>query len=116
VTVAGAYVVEATEPIPDGCTEAIVTVMGRVLATNSGAGTDQLYTSAAIDDSYPSQFPTGVGAGAANTSAALYTKRLTGLTPGGVITVGIFASTGNANWAANGANAAQLSAIYLFLR
>jgi hypothetical protein len=116
ITFAGSFVASLTQTIPSGCTGCIVTATGSVLGQNSTASSDQLYTSIGINGGFPAQFPTGVGAGTGNTSTRGRTSYLTGLTPGGTLTVAVYASTGVASWAASPNNAAEISATFLFLR
>lgn len=116
LTVAGSNILTRTATTPAGCNTVTVSAFGRVVATNSTASVDYLYTTLDVAGSGGNQFPTYVPAGAGSTSSCGFCTTVTGLSPGDAVTTSLFASTGAASWASSGSNAADLSVVYLWTR
>jgi cytoskeletal protein CcmA (bactofilin family) len=117
VTTTATAVASITATVPAGFSQAMVFAAGRVYAINGTATADALYTRVKIaaDTQYGS--PTGVGAnGGYATSVAANAALVTGLTGGGTFTIAILTQSTNGTWAANAANAADISATILWLR
>jgi len=102
--------------IPDGFTTLQVMAAGRLNAGNSTANTDALYTKITIGAATQSGFPMPVLPGGFVTSVTALATTLTGLTSGGTVNIVLWGLAGNAAWAVNAANAADLSVSLLWLR
>jgi hypothetical protein len=116
LTVAGSWLLTRTATVPSGFDTVTVSAFGRCAAINSTANGDGLYTALDVNGSGGNQFSTFVPAGQASTSSVGFATTLTGLTAGASVVTRLFASTGLASWAANGANGADLSVTYLWTR
>jgi hypothetical protein len=116
LSVAGAWLLTRTATVPTGFDTCTVSAFGRVAAINSTGTGDGLYSTLDVNGSGGNQFSTYVPAGQASTSTVGFSTTLTGLTAGASVVTRLFASTGIASWAANGANGADLSVTYLWTR
>ncbi|MGZ4518951.1 MAG: hypothetical protein ACXVXP_09705 [Mycobacteriaceae bacterium] len=104
--------------IPAGFTKAAVQLTVRAYATNpnttggnNGAGGDYLYAQANINGFNGYALPTGVsGSGGSGTNVSTFAVVLTGLTPGGTVSLQCAVQTGFLSWAANANNTVDLSA------
>lgn len=114
-TTAGATYAQASIPVPDGYTQALVMNGVSAGASNSGTGTDFLYVAASINGVTGGEQPTQTLAGAYGSGSAYAIRTLTGLT-GGSITVECSIRTGSAVWAAATGNTANVNALVLFLK
>jgi hypothetical protein len=112
----GADLVTVNVTVPAGFTQCVVAAFGRVQAYNSTAAWDALYSKVVINGAGPSQFLTPVPNAMSTTSTAGYTTLVTGLVGGNTLVVKLHGGSGNAIWAANAGNAADLSVTYLWLR
>ena len=104
--------------IPAGFTKAAVQLTVRAYATNpnttggnNGAGGDYLYAQANVNGFNGYALPTGVsGSNGSGTNVSTFAAVLTGLTPGGTISLQCAVQTGFLSWAANSTNTVDLSA------
>ena len=112
-----AAVASSTITVPAGFTSAVVSVVGRVYATNPNAGYDYLITVSKIDGTGCANLPLLVGgSGGSGIVVAPYSRVLTGLTGGGTFVVEVRAYANTAAWAANAQNTAELSGTILWFR
>jgi hypothetical protein len=103
--------------VPSGFTKAAVQLTVRAYATNpnttggnNGAGGDYLYAQANINGFNGYALPTGVsGSNGSGTNVSTFAVVLTGLTPGGTISLQCAVQTGLLSWAANANNTVDLS-------
>jgi len=104
--------------IPSGFTKAAVQLTVRAYATNpnttggnNGSGGDYLYAQANINGFNGYALPTGVsGSNGSGTNVSTFAVVLTGLTPGGTISLQCAVQTGFLSWAANASNTVDLAA------
>lgn len=106
-----------TLTVPTGCTSAVILAVAQDAAYNSTAATDTLYSF--IDVVGLSWFTAPSADVPSHAWAASITndyKFVSGLTPGGTITVNSKPGTLNAAWATNVNNTTSLDVVALFLR
>ena len=112
-----AAVASSTITVPAGFTSAVVSVVGRVYATNPNAGYDYLVSVAKISGTGCANLPLLVGAsGGSGISVTARSVVLPGLTSGGTFVVEVRAYVNTANWAANASNTAEISGTILWFR
>lgn len=111
-----ASILTRTFDVPDGFTRAAVMAVGYTFAKNGGAGYSYLYGQIRVD-SQASGLQTGTlaASGSYGFSYPALTANLTGLSPGGVITVNLDAK-GDPAWGSDSANGASMSALAMFAR
>jgi hypothetical protein len=110
-------VTSVTITVPAGFTSAVVSIVGRVYATNPNAAYDYLIAVSKISGISAANLPLLVGAsGGSGITVAPNSRVLTGLTPGGTFVVEVRAYVSFANWAANAQNTAELSGVILWFR
>lgn len=103
-------VTSQTITVPAGFTSAVISVVGRVYATNPNAAYDYLVIVSKISGTGGANLPLLVGAsGGSGINVSPYSRVLTGLTSGGTFVVEVRAYVSIANWAANAQNTAELS-------
>lgn len=103
-------------PVPDGYSKAIVMngVSGSAWNTTSSLG--YLYVASMINGSPGGEVVTPATGPGTGSATAFGVRTLSGLTPGSVITVGVYMRVGAGAWGASASNAANTNAIALFLR
>lgn len=110
--------------VPEGCTQLLATVTGRLYAINprtsggaDGTGTDALYVSVVLGAYSSTATPTGIsGSGGFATSNCAEAFTLNGLTPGSTVRLGVQASSGYQSLAADVDNFVSLAATLLWIR
>lgn len=113
----GATLASSTITVPAGFTSAVVSVAGRVFATNPTVGADYLSAVARIDGLEGYWLPLLVGgSGGSNINVSPYSRVLSGLTGGGTFVLAVLGSVTYANWAYNGGNTAEVSGSILWFR
>lgn len=113
VSTTSTIVVSGEIDIPDGFTTAVVMNTSSAAAFNGGVSASYFYVRSWIDGVGGGETPTlaSPGGGASATAAAIRT--ITGLMPGGTISVGVSVHT-DVEWGTSASNIANLNAIALF--
>jgi len=101
--------------VPSGVNSAQVIGFVRLVATNTTASKDYLYSDFDIAGQSSGGFATPVDPGDPGTSFCSFARTLTGLTPGGTVTLTASGSTGFASWASTN-NVCQISASVTWYR
>lgn len=101
--------------VPAGASSVIVHGFVRLVASNTTASKDYLYSDLVIAGQNCGGFSTPVTSGDAGTSMCSFVRVMTGLTPGDTFDVIARGSTGLASWASSD-NVCQISASVLFFR
>jgi len=108
-------VVSQTITIPAGYTRAAILGVATIGAWNGSAGGGYIYASTVVNGSPGAIMPIYVGASSYGEVTASAIRTLTGLTPGGTITVQVGCYATGA-WGSNASNIANLDAIAIFRR
>ena len=110
--------------IPNGMTGAVISVIARAVAFDpntsggsNGAGADYLYCQPSIGATNGNALPLNVGgSNGSGINVSPLSVVLSGLTPGGTLTLSVSAWSYYLAWAANADNVAELSGIVNWLR
>ena len=102
-----------TQNAPSGATSVIVHGFVRLVATNTTASKDYLYSDLDIAGSSCGGFATPVAAGDVGTSFCSFARVLTGVSS---VTLTAYGSTGSASWGTGTGNVCQISASVLWFR
>jgi hypothetical protein len=117
LTVAWASTVSQAAVVPSGCTQLLAFATTRLVAENTTGSTDYLYSDMDIGGQSAGGFALEVGAGKVGQSQTTFSRLMSGLTPGGSVTLSAYASSGNANWPAPAIpNVQQFAATLIWLR
>jgi hypothetical protein len=117
LTVAWAATVSETVTIPSGCTKLLAFATTRLVAENTTASSDAMYSDMDIGGDSAGGFSLEVEPGKSGQSSTTFSRLMTGLTPGGSVALTAYASSGSANWPApSNANVQQFGAILIWLR
>ena len=107
----------ATVTVPAGFTSAVVSLVGRVFATNPNTGADYLSAVTKIDGVGGDSVPLLVGgSGGSGHNVSSIARVLPGLTPGGTFVLALLGNSNIADWAANASNVAEVSGTILWFR
>lgn len=115
LAVAWSTLVSQTLTVPSGVDSVQVIGFVRLVATNTTATKDYLYSDFDIAGQSSGGFATPVDAGDPGTSFCSFARTITGLTPGDTITLSASGSTGFASWASTN-NVCQISASVTWYR
>ena len=115
LAVAWTALVSESLTIPAGVTSVQVLGFVRLVAANSTASKDYLYSNLDIGGLSSGGFSTPVAPGDYGTSFCSFARTMTGLTPGDTVTLTALGSTGSAAWA-SGPNVCQISASVTWYR
>ena len=114
VATAGANLISANVSVPAGYTRCVISLVGRVFATNPGAATDYLYARIGINGANSTAVPLPVAAGSAGLNVATAATVLTGLSTS--VAVNLWASSATAGWAASTSNYADLAGSIVWMK
>lgn len=115
LAVAWSTLVTQNLTVPSGVTSVQIIGFVRLVATNTTASKDYLYSDFDIAGQSSGGFATPVEAGDPGTSFCSFARTLTGLTPGSTVTLTASGSTGFASWSSTD-NVCQISASVTWYR
>ena len=115
LAVAWSTLVTQVLTVPSGVNAVQVVGFVRLVAANSTASKDYLYSDFDIGGQSCGGFSTPVESGEYGTSFCAFARTMTGLTPGGTVALTASGSTGSASWA-SGPNVCQIAASVTWYR
>jgi hypothetical protein len=116
VTTTETAIIAGYSTVPSGFTQAVISLTGRIYAVNGTAASDYLFGKTTIATHYGYGLPSQVAAGGTNINVSPFAYIVTGLTGGSTIPITLTAKSQTANWAANGANTAEIAGSILWFR
>jgi hypothetical protein len=96
--------------VPTGCTQLLVDVTAHVFGVNGTATADELWVSLNAGGTSSTVLGMPWGASSFTTASCSLGTSLTGLTPGGVVRIGVWAGSSNVSHAADVDNTASITA------
>lgn len=114
ILAAGGLLIDSSATVPTGFTSCVVSLTARAFAYNSTATDDYLYAQPIAAGVSGNALPVLAPAGQSAFNVAPVATVLTGLTPGSLVSLQLWAATSAADWAADPSNLADLSGVLLW--